>query len=119
VDSVSLEGFRCFQKRTVVSLAPLTLLVGENSTGKSTFLASVRIASDIAAPRQEVDFNEEPFLLGAYDQIANYRGGRAGRAASFRIGARFDARRFPESVQAAREALRKSLDVVKEERGER
>jgi hypothetical protein len=32
-------------------------------------------------------FNQEPFLLGSYDQIATFRGGRAGRVKSFTIGA--------------------------------
>ena len=30
-------------------------------------------------------FNKEPFFLGAYDQIAHYRGGRFGRAGSFKM----------------------------------
>jgi hypothetical protein len=32
------------------------------------------------------NFNSDPFFLGAYDQIAHYRGGRVGRAKSFEIG---------------------------------
>ena len=84
MDSISLTNFRCFQDLEV-SLKPLTLLIGENSTGKSSFLAAVRLAWDAAFSSKPLDFNEEPFLLGAYDQIAHYRGGRAGRAASFTI----------------------------------
>jgi predicted ATPase len=81
-----IEGMRCFRSRQEVPLAPLTLLVGENSTGKSTFLAALRMAWDIQRGESEPNFNEDPFNLGAYDNIANYRGGRGGRAKSFLLG---------------------------------
>jgi len=86
MDFLRIRNVRCFTNPKSVPLAPLTLLVGENSTGKSTFLALVRLAWDIAHGRGQLDFNEQPFLLGAFDQIANYRGGRAGRAKFFEIG---------------------------------
>src|SRR5207248_2469899 len=54
--------------------------------GKSTLLAATRIAWDIVAGRGTADFNEDPFRLGAFEQIATFRGGRAGRAKSFVIG---------------------------------
>jgi AAA ATPase domain len=86
METLTIQNIRCFTNPKPVLLAPLTLLVGENSTGKSTFLALMRLAWDIAYSHRDIDFNEEPFLLGAWDQIANYRGGRAGRATSFGIG---------------------------------
>jgi hypothetical protein len=69
MDRIFFEGIRCFATRQEVPLAPLTVLVGENSSGKSTVLALVRLAWDLLE-HEELDFNEEPFLLGAYDQIA-------------------------------------------------
>ena len=88
MDQIIIEGVRCFHNRQSVPLRPITLLVGENSSGKTTFLALTRIAWSL---RQGdpllIDFNEEPFLLGAYDQIASYRGSKA-RAKSFTIGVR-------------------------------
>jgi hypothetical protein len=60
--------------------------VGENSTGKSTFLASIRIAYDLLHAEKEPNFNEEPFNLGAYSDIASYAGGRGGRAKCFSVG---------------------------------
>ena len=39
-----LRDFRCFHERQTVPLAPLTLLVGENSTGKTSFLVSEDVA---------------------------------------------------------------------------
>ena len=85
-----IENVRCFQSKQVVPIKPLTLLVGENSTGKTTFLAAYRIAWDIAYGSGPIDFNEAPFQLGTYDQVANYRGGRAGRAKTFEIGFEFE-----------------------------
>lgn len=97
MERLILEDFRCFAGRHEAPLAPLTVLAGENSSGKSSFLAAIRLAWDAAYRREPADFNEEPFLLGAYDQIATYRRGRPGRAQSFKIGvvvrARFRGRR--------------------------
>jgi predicted ATPase len=79
------KDFRCFRELDV-PVAPLTLLVGENSTGKSTFLALLRLAWDVAFSRGVIDFNAEPFLLGAWDDIARYHGGQGRRAKEFEIG---------------------------------
>jgi predicted ATPase len=90
MDRIIFENVRCFHTRQSCPVKPITLLVGENSSGKSTFLALTRIAWDIARGDITEDFfNEEPFLLGAYDQVASYRGGKAGRAKSFTIGSQF------------------------------
>lgn len=82
-----LENVRCFFTPQSALLRPVTLLVGENSSGKSTFLALVRLAWDLCQGISPPDFNEEPFLLGAYDQIASSRRGRGGRSQQFCIGA--------------------------------
>src|ERR1039458_6052832 len=83
------EGIRCFATRQEAVLRPLTLLVGENSSGKSTFLALCRIARSIVMSfERAVPFNEPPFMLGAYDQIASYKSGR--RAKSFSVGLEID-----------------------------
>lgn len=86
MNTLILENVRCFHSKQLVRLAPLTILVGENSSGKSTLLALARIAWSLGYGGPLVDFNEEPFLLGAYEQIATYRGGRGGRARAFTVG---------------------------------
>jgi hypothetical protein len=87
MNSIIFEGVRCFSTFQQIPIRPITLLVGENSSGKSTFLALARLAWDITLGDVGEDlFNEEPFLLGAYDQIASYRGGRGGQTKSFLIG---------------------------------
>ena len=82
MNRVFFENVRCFSSRQDVPLAPLTVLVGENSSGKSTVLALVRLAWDMALKLRTPDFNEEPFLLGAYDQISSV----GGASDSFKIG---------------------------------
>ena len=82
-----LEGVRAFRDRAEIPLGKLTLLVGENSTGKSTVLASTRIAWDVVhRPEAPIEFNEDPFELGTYDSIAHYHGGQGRRVKQFTIG---------------------------------
>lgn len=60
-----LEGVRCFSQPENVRIAPLTILVGENSTGKSSFLALFHIANQVVGGDLDPNFNAEPFRLGA------------------------------------------------------
>ena len=86
MDKITLKNFRCFRGEQTVRLAPLTLLVGENSTGKTSFMAMIRALWDIAYQQRTPDFKEEPYDLGSFDEIVHYRGKRGGRASSFEIG---------------------------------
>ena len=81
-----LDNVRSFCGRYSIPIRPLTLLVGENSTGKSTFLAMLAHVSGQVFPCLRPSFNEGPFELGTYDSIATYKGGRFGRAHSFSVG---------------------------------
>ena len=85
MNNITLKNFRCFREEQTVRLAPLTLLVGENSTGKTSFMAMVRSLWDAAYQHTLPDFKEEPYDLGSFDEIAHYRGGRGGRAATFEL----------------------------------
>ena len=82
--SITIENFRCFGERQTARLAPLTLLVGENSTGKTSFLALLRALDDFAH-NDIPDFKRPPYDLGSFDEIAHYRGGRGGRAETFSV----------------------------------
>ena len=86
MDEIRLKNFRCFREEQTGRLAPLTLLVGENSTGKTSFLAMIRALWDIARSFRLPDFKEEPYDLGSFEDIAHYRGGRAGQAETFEAG---------------------------------
>ena len=101
METLSFKGVRCFGDPQRLDIRPVTLLIGENSSGKSTVLAMVRAAWDVAFGADEPDFNEEPFDLGGYDAIAYYHGGQGKRAHDFRIGATFRMRgRRPVSLPA-------------------
>ncbi len=83
---IYLEHVRSFSKKHRVPLRPLTLLVGENSSGKSTFLAVVSSILDAARFPASPGFNEPPYNLGTFDTIATYKGGKYGRDKTFSIG---------------------------------
>ena len=42
MDEIRLKNFRCFRETQRARLASLTLLLGENSTGKTSFMALIR-----------------------------------------------------------------------------
>ena len=73
--SITIENFRCFGERQTARLAPITLLVGENSTGKTSFLALLRALDDFVH-NDVLDFKRPPYDLGSFDEIAHYRSGR-------------------------------------------
>lgn len=83
---IRLRDFRCFHEKQKARLAPLTLLVGNNSTGKTSFLAAIRAVWEIAYEQIEPDFRKPPYDLGGFRGIAHSRGGRGGSADSFEIG---------------------------------
>ena len=87
MDSVTLKNYRCFREEQTARLAPLTLLVGENSTGKTSFLAILRALWDVAFADRVPDFREEPYDLGSFEDIAYSRGvGYTDAADSFEAG---------------------------------
>ena len=86
LQAVSLKEFRGFGSEQTARLAPLTLLVGDNGTGKTSFLAAVRAICDVAFRQREPDFREPPFDLGAFPQIIHGRGIRKNNSEVFGIG---------------------------------
>ena len=86
MDEITLKNYRCFREEQTARLAPLTLLVGENSTGKTSLLAMIRALWDVAYLHRVPDFKEDPYDLGSFDEISHYRGGRGGRADTFEAG---------------------------------
>lgn len=86
MDSIILENFRCFGARQVARLAPLTLLVGENSTGKTSFLALIRALWDAAVHERVPDFREYPYDLGSFREVAYAPGAGKGAGRAFTAG---------------------------------
>ena len=70
---LSLESVRCFRNLPNAVLRPITLLVGENSTGKTTFLGCFavlhRMFHDGLFFVDSFDFNEAPFNMGSFKDI--------------------------------------------------
>lgn len=86
MNEIWVSDYRCFHERQTARLAPLTLLVGENSTGKTSFLAMVRALAYLAYGTLTPDFKEPPYDLGSFDEIAHHRGAKGSRAESFSAG---------------------------------
>ncbi len=86
MDKITLKNYRCFREEQTARLAPLTFLVGENSTGKTSFLALIRALWDVAFRDEVPDFREDPYNLGSFNEIVHSRSGRGGRANSFEAG---------------------------------
>ncbi len=94
LDELTIDDVRCFAGSQKGRVRPITLLVGENSTGKTTFLACFdifhRVVHQLRRGRDErlaPDFNHEPFSLGSFRDIVRSRRGRHGRITAFRLDA--------------------------------
>src|SRR5713226_8928380 len=80
-----IENVRCFAGRHVIPIRPLTVLVGENSSGKSTLLAALSIMCNSGFPLHP-DFNQSPYSLGSFQTIATREGAKNGGAPMFLLG---------------------------------
>ena len=102
MDKVTLENYRCFEEKQEVRLAPLTLLVGENSTGKTSFLALLRALWDVGYSAEVPSFRKPPYDLGTFLDIAHSRSAGRYRAKAFRAG-------FKSSPQAQNGSKKRSV----------
>jgi len=83
VDSITVRNFRCFGQKQTARLAPITLLVGENSTGKTSLMAIIRALWDAAYDDTVPNFKDLPYDLGSFDEILHKSGRREPRPKSF------------------------------------
>lgn len=83
---ITLENFRCFHTRQVARLAPLTLLMGDNGTGKTSFLAMIRALWDCVYGHRIPNFKEKPFDLGSFVEVAHRQNERNRPASTFKAG---------------------------------
>ena len=63
-----MEEVRCFGERQTLEIRPLTFLVGENSTGKTTALACFRVLANYLRGAG-IDFNQLPYSMGVFKDI--------------------------------------------------
>lgn len=93
MDQITLRDYRCFHGEQTARLAPLTLLVGENSTGKTSFMAMLRALWQVAYGSAVPDFKEQPYDLGSFEEIAHHPSVGAKRVTEFSAGFRQRRRR--------------------------
>ena len=106
MDEIILKDFRCFHGEQTARLAPLTLLVGDNSTGKTSFLAVIRALWDTVHKQQMPDFKEPPYDLGSFPELAHNRSSRGNSAKSFTAGFAAAVRRTSAAGSEARMEFR-------------
>ena len=68
ITQFTMEEVRCFAERQEFNIRPLTFLVGENSTGKTTALACFQALANYLT-QGEIDFNSDPYSLGIFRDI--------------------------------------------------
>ncbi len=77
INKFLLKDVRCFKGAKEFNIRPLTFLVGENSTGKSTVLGCfdamvqhLMESISLSGGKSSINFNSEPFQMGSFENIA-------------------------------------------------
>ncbi len=68
ITQFTIEEVRCFGERQEFQIRPLTFLVGENSTGKTTALGCFQVLADYLRGKA-IDFNRPPYSMGNFKDI--------------------------------------------------
>lgn len=69
--TLKVSNFRCFHQEQTARLAPLTILVGENNTGKSSLLALIHLIWSIGNRSDPVSYNDAKFPLGRFEDMVS------------------------------------------------
>ncbi len=89
-----LKDVRCFAGRQEFNIRPLTFLVGENSTGKSTVLGCMQALGNFVSmkqanfsdPRASFDLNVSPYKMGTFADVVRNTSDSAEKLRSFELG---------------------------------
>ena len=96
---LTIKNVRCFSGEQHFDIRPLTFLVGENSTGKTTAMGCFSIIGNLINshsrnPFNIPDFNREPYLMGSFQDIVAKNpsavSDKNGRKETFEIGCDLD-----------------------------
>ena len=87
ITQFTMENVRCFGECQTLEIRPLTFLVGENSTGKTTALACFQVLADYLRG-ERVDFNADPYSMGIFKDIVR---NSKPKAKAFKLGFTTDA----------------------------
>ena len=80
INKFLLTNVRCFRGENNFNIRPLTFLIGENSTGKTTVLGCLQALGDIMGWKykshetRKLQFNRDPYRLGSFSNIARTNG---------------------------------------------
>ena len=66
---LKIENFALFEKETTFEIAPLTLLIGANSSGKSTFLKALDICHGLKFHSDNFDTDAVENYIGENSKI--------------------------------------------------
>ena len=105
ITQFTMEEVRCFGERQTLEIRPLTFLVGENSTGKTTALACFHVLANFLRG-DGVDFNSAPYSMGTFKDIV--RNNRK-REKNFKLG--FTAEYNNEDIEETIEFVEKKVGV--------
>ena len=86
IQEIRLRDFRCFHEEHAIPVAPFTLLFGENSTGKTSFLAAVRAIWQTAFKTLQPNFRDPPYDLGSFSEIVHTSDQAGVKPSYFEIG---------------------------------
>ena len=110
ITQFTMEEVRCFGERQTLEIRPLTFLVGENSTGKTTALACFHVLADYLRGRGVVfnglPQNLHPYSMGTFRNIV--RNSRK-KEKVFRLG--FASKHADEDVQWTVEFVEKKEGI--------
>lgn len=101
ITQFTMEEVRCFAEHQQFEIRPLTFLVGENSTGKTTALACFQVLANYLK-EGVVNFNSEPYSMGIFRDIVR-NSTKKGNA--FKLGFTFTGDR--ENVEYTVECVQK------------
>ena len=111
ITQFTIEEVRCFREPQTLEIRPLTFLVGENSTGKTTTLACFHVLADYLRGRGVVfnglsSTNSHPYSMGTFRDIV--RNSRK-KEKVFKLG--FESKYADEDVQWTIEFVEKKEGI--------
>ena len=101
----TMEEVRCFSERQMLEIRPLTFLVGENSTGKTTALGCFHVLANYLRG-DGVDFNLDPYSMGTFKDIVR---NSKKREKNFKLG--FNSKYNNENIEITVEFVKKKAGI--------
>ena len=109
ITQFTMEEVRCFGERQTLEIRPLTFLVGENSTGKTTALACFQVLANYLRG-EGVDFNADPYSMGIFKDIV--RNSRPKQHA-FKLGVTADTAEWTVEFSERMEGIEPAVSALK------